>query len=148
MNKNKVLLGVICAAIATGFIYNQQESANESQLGVNSEVIEQSSKSKLTNALDSTTNKESITDGTLVTAVASEELQDDNATSLIIPSISSQQKVSVLSKADNKPSDHFSENQPKHHGHEHDQQKRHPEDNSIIPPGEPKKPLPEQQSKG
>jgi len=48
----------------------------------------------------------------------------------------------------NKPADHDGNRQAKHHGHEHEKVRRHPEDNSIIPPGEPKKPLPKQEGEG
>ena len=48
----------------------------------------------------------------------------------------------------NKPADHDGNRQAKHHGHEHEKVRRHPEDNSIIPPGEPKKPVPKQEGEG
>ncbi len=47
-----------------------------------------------------------------------------------------------------KPADHDGNRHAKHHGHEHEKVRRHPEDNSIIPPGEPKKPLPKKQGEG
>ena len=50
------------------------------------------------------------------------------------PEISADKKVA--------PADHDSSHQAQHHGHEHHHPRRHPEDNSIMPPGEPKKPLP------
>lgn len=56
--------------------------------------------------------------------------QADNAN----PEISADKKVA--------PADHDSSHQAQHHGHEHHHPRRHPEDNSIMPPGEPKKPLP------
>ncbi len=40
------------------------------------------------------------------------------------------------------PVEHTSTYQAHHHTHEHKEPRRHPEDNSLIPPGEPKKPLP------
>ncbi len=54
----------------------------------------------------------------------------------------------IIANNPQKPADHASTNQANHHGHEHQQPRRHPEDNSIIPPGEPKKPLPNEQGKG
>ncbi len=50
------------------------------------------------------------------------------------PEISADKKVA--------PADHDSSHQAQHHSHEHHHPRRHPEDNSIMPPGEPKKPLP------
>ncbi|PKI13042.1 hypothetical protein [Colwellia sp. 12G3] len=147
MDKSKVVLGIICAAIVAGLIYNQEESASEIEQGVTSQALEQSNKSTLTNTLESSINKESISEPTLLTGQESVDRQHNSSTSSIVSSKTSQNIVSVLAKTDDKPADHFSDNQPKHHGHEHEQQRRNPEDNSIIPPGEPKKPLPEPQSK-
>lgn len=134
---NKVALGVVCAALATVLIYNQQEPASELQL----KVIEQVSKSRLSNTFENTMNKESIPDSTLLT---NEEPRYGNSTSSTTLSVSSQNQENV--QAHEQPADQFSGQQPKAHGHEN--QRRNREDNSLIPPGEPKKPLPNQDNNG
>ncbi len=73
------------------------------------------------------------------------DLTNPLVSSKLVKAESKQTKnVSPLMSADNKikSADHDSSHQAQHHGHEHRHPRRHPEDNSIIPPGEPKKPLP------
>jgi hypothetical protein len=143
---NKVVLGVVCAAIVAGLIYNQQESVSEPLLSVDSEILEKVNKSRLANTLESSTNKESTPSNILLTEVQSADFTDDNSASSIASSADSSNQVNVQAQKHEQSADHFSDQQPKAHGHEN--QRRNREDNSLIPPGEPKKALPKQDNNG
>jgi hypothetical protein len=146
MNKNKIALGVLCAAIVVGLIYNQDESENDNQQGVNSKILGEGGKSTLTNTLESSTNKDSITESVLLSNTDSAVVQVGNSTSPATSAMISENKSSVQVHEHEQPTDHLSEQQPKAHGHEN--QRRNREDNSLMPPGEPKKPQQNEDSNG
>ena len=79
----------------------------------------------------------------LLTPLQSSEVQANAESS---SATSSKAKDRVVAQSHQLPADHRSASQPKAHGHEN--QRRHPEDNSLLPPGEPKKPLPTEQGNG
>lgn len=142
MNKSKVALGVLCVVVTATLAYNQAKLPEQVQPDENGEVV--------IGASDLSESIANTNDTALVSNPA------DISNFVQVESIEAQ-TASVSRSAKNKnylgnglaqPADHRSASQPKHHGHEHDAQQRHPEDNSIIPPGEPNKPLPEQQPKG
>ncbi len=147
MNKNKIVLGVLCAVLVSGFVYQQIPVSNQDQQGVNSNSAEEVNKATLANAIESSTNKTTTTnsdfDRPLLTTPQASEVQANADGSL---ATSSKTNDRVVSQSHQLPADHHSASQPKTHGHEN--QHRHPEDNSLIPPGEPKKPLPTEQGKG
>ena len=142
MNKNKIALGVLSAVIITGFAYQQMPLSNQDQQGANSNLIEEVNKPTLASENVSITTKNSSIDSTLLTHPQSNDVQINTD---IISASSSQTKTRVVVKSPQLPADHHSASQPKAHGHEH--QRRHPEDNSLLPPGEPKKPLPNKEIK-
>ena len=147
MNKTKVALGILFVGITAGLIYNQIQPANQAQHGVED-------KTALTSTLESTSNNDGLADNAQLTATPSNTVNssgkniegNSDAISAVALSADSQSNARLLANKHQQPADHRSAQQPKAHGHEH--QGRHPENNSLIPPGEPKKPLPEQEAKG
>lgn len=142
MNKSKVALGIICVVVTATLAYNQAQSPEQVQLGKNGEVV-----------IGASDESESIASTNHATPVASSvdtsNLEPIEAQTASVSGLSENQKNNnYLARAHDQPADHHGATQPKPHGHEHVAQHRHPEDNSIIPPGEPKKPLPEQKPKG
>ncbi len=142
MNKNKVAIGVIVAAIITTLAYNQTQQPEQPEQSSNTESVRDVNKGTLAS---------SSSDRTVTSppdaAERNETQIDEVKTASVSSSVTSQNNRKHLASAHEQPADHSGSSQPKHHGHEHSQQRRHPEDNSIIPPGEPKKPLPEQEDK-
>ena len=143
MNKTKVALGILFVGITAGLIYNQMQPGNQAQQG-------QEDKTALTSTLVSTSNNKGLADSVQLTAIPSNavnsRVQNSDTISSVDSSTSSQNNAIFLENKHQLPADHRSAQQPKHHGHEN--QRRHPENNALIPPGEPKKPLPEQEAKG
>ena len=143
INKTKVVVGILFLGVAAGLIYNQIQPANQAQQ-------DKEDNTALTSTLDSSSNNEGLADNAQLTATPSNtvnnSLQSDDTNSSVDSSASNQKNVSVLANKHQLPADHRSASQPKPHGHE--KQRRHPEDNSLIPPGEPKKPLPNKDNKG
>ena len=138
MNKTKVSFGILFVGITAGLIYNQMQPAQQGQ------------QDKTTLISTSTSNNKRLADSVQITATPSNivhnSVQNSDAISSVDSSTSSQNNARVLTNKHQLPADHRSAQQPKHHGHEN--QRRHPENNSLIPPGEPKKTLPEQGTKG
>lgn len=138
MNNNKVVLGVICGVIAAGIIYSQAPPSNQINEGEGTELLEEANNGTLSSTTDIATSQNSAIESTLLT-LSQQGLGENNTDVKAVASVSSQAKISVLKHSHQKPADHQSASQPKAHGHEN--QRRHPEDNSLIPPGEPKKPV-------
>ena len=147
MNKNKIALGVLCAVLVSGFVYQQMSLSSQDQQGTNSNSAEEVDKAILASAVESSSTKTTTTnsgiDRTLLTPLQSSEVQANAESS---SATSSKAKDRVVAQSHQLPADHRSASQPKAHGHEN--QRRHPEDNSLLPPGEPKKPLPTEQGNG
>ncbi|GAW94551.1 MULTISPECIES: hypothetical protein [Colwellia] len=147
MNKNKVIFGILFVGIAAGLIYNQIQPANQAQQG-------KEDTSALSSTLVGSSNNEGLVDSALLTATPSNTVNNSgqntkgnsDAIHSLDSSASSEISARVVVNKHQQPADHRSAQQPKPHGHEN--QRRHPENNSLIPPGEPKKPLPTQESKG
>ena len=142
MTKTKVALGILFVGITAGLIYNQIQPANQAQQG-------KGEKTALTSTLESTSinTNEGLADSAQLTAAPPNTMNNSgkntegnsDAISAVAPSASSQSNAKLLANKHQQPADHRSAQQPKAHGHEN--QRRHPENNSLIPPGEPKKPL-------
>jgi len=145
MNKSKVALGILCVVVTATLAYNQAQSPEQVQLGKNGGVvIGASDESESIGSTNYATPAASSVDTSNSVQVESVEAQ----TASVSGSADNQKNNNFLARAHDQPADHRGASQPKHHGHEHVAQQRHPEDNSIRPPGEPKKPLPEQKPKG
>ena len=147
MNKTKVALGILFVGITAGLIYNQIQPANQTQHGIGD-------KTALTSTLEITSNNDGLADNAQLTATPLNTVNnsrkntegDSDVISAAAPSANSDSNARLLANKHQQPADHRSAQQPKAHGHEN--QHRHPENNSLIPPGEPKKPLPNQETKG
>lgn len=146
MNKNKIALGVLSVVITAGLIYSQLPLSDDAQQISNNNSVEAASKSTVANAVKNTTTKNNRAGSTLLNSTQPNDVQDSAEISASNTLASSQNKKSVIAKSHQQPADHRSASQPKAHGHEN--QHRHPEDNSLIPPGEPKKPLPNKEGEG
>lgn len=137
IQKTKVALGILFVGVIAGLIYNQMKPANQAPQG-------KEDKTTLTSTLLSTSKV--LADSAQLTVTppntVNNSAQKNNAISSVESSTSSQNNTKVLANKHQLPADHHNAQQPKHHGHEN--QRRHPENNSLIPPGEPKKKLPEQ----
>jgi hypothetical protein len=139
MNKNKVALGVLFTALAAGFLYSQVPLSNQVKQGTNSDLTEEISKSASVSTTEHITIENSAIDSN---QLAASQSKDGEPIADIIQSKyleMDQNKAKVTTQSHEKPADHRSASQPKAHGHEN--QRRNPEDNSLIPPGEPKKPI-------
>jgi len=139
MNKNKIALGVLFTALIAGFMYSQTPQSNQAKQDTNSDLVEKISKTASESATEDNTIQSSGTDSSDLTASRSEDVQRDVDIIQSKSLASGQQKAKVTTQSHEKPADHRSASQPKAHGHEN--QRRNPEDNSLIPPGEPKKPI-------
>ena len=140
-NKTKVALGILFVGITAGLIYNQIQPANQAQQDIGD-------KTALTSTNEGLADSAQLTATPLNTVNNSGQNTEGNsdAISAVALSASSESNARLLANKHQQPADHRSAQQPKAHGHEN--QRRHPENNSLIPPGEPKKPLPEQETKG
>jgi len=138
MNRNKVALGVLCVVVTATLAYNQTQQLGQVKQSSSSIVLKEENNVSLSASLDSTVSN------SLAPAELKEIQLDEIKTTSLSSSVNKQNASNHLPSTYVQPAEHRSARQPKHHGHEHAQQQRHPEDNSIIPPGEPKKPLPEQ----
>jgi hypothetical protein len=145
MNKTKVALGVLCVVVTAAFAYDQiQSQTPEPGLETtNGKVLNNASTRKST---EPTPIERGLDKNTTLSAPPSVPSLGVSNPPVGSPVASSNNKVRVQAQSHNKPADHSGARQPKAHGHEHEQQRRHPEDNSIIPPGEPKKPVPKQEN--
>jgi hypothetical protein len=141
MNKNKIALGVLFAVVTAGFVYSQVPLSNQAKQDTNSDIAEKVIKSASMSAAENNMIQTSASDNNHLTASRSEDVQQDVDIIQSKALVSVQNKVKATRQSHEKPADHRSASQPKAHGHEN--QRRHPEDNSLIPPGEPKKPLSE-----
>jgi hypothetical protein len=139
MNKSKIALGVLCVVVTATLVYKQAQSPEQAKQDSISDVVKESRGVPTANLESANALPRSSSLSDTVQAQSS-EAQNTRVTS----AVKSQNKSNHLPSTHEQPADHRSASQPKHHGHEHAQPKRHPEDNSIIPPGEPKKPVPEQ----
>ncbi|NQZ25946.1 MAG: hypothetical protein HRT55_06485 [Colwellia sp.] len=147
MNKTKVALGILFVGITAGLIYNQIQPANQAQHGIEDKKV-------LTSTLESSSKNDGLADNAQLTATPLNTVNnsrkntegDSDVISAAAPSANSDSNARLLANKHQQPADHRSAQQPKAHGHEN--QHRHPENNSLIPPGEPKKPLPNQETKG
>lgn len=138
MNRNKVALGVLCVVVTAILAYNQTQQLGPVKQSSSSTVLKEENNVSLSASLDSTVNN------SLATTELKKIQLDGIKTTSLSSSVNKKNSSNHLPSIYVQPADHHSALQPKHHGHEHVQPQRHPEDNSIIPPGEPKKPLPEQ----
>ncbi|MCJ8296237.1 MAG: hypothetical protein MJK15_17700 [Colwellia sp.] len=140
-NKTKVALGILFVGITAGLIYNQIQPANQAQQDIGD-------KTALTSTNEGLADSAQLTATPLNTVNNSGQNTEGNsdAISAVALSASSESNARLLANKHQQPADHRSAQQPKAHGHEN--QHRHPENNSLIPPGEPKKPLPNQETKG
>jgi len=143
MNKSKIALVAICVVVTAALAYNQAQLSEHVEQAENDKVLNQIPTSK---SIDGTRLERGAAKNKPLSAPPSIPSPIVGNADLATPVVKSNDKASVQAQSHNKPADHSGANQPKHHGHEHAQQRRHPEDNSIIPPGEPKKPLPEQKN--
>ncbi|WP_057832613.1 hypothetical protein [Colwellia sp. TT2012] len=147
MNKTKVALAILFVGITAGLIYNQIQPANQAQQG-------KEDQSAVTSTFSGGSKNEELVDSALLTATPSNIVNksgqntkgNSDAIHSVDSSASSEISARVLANKHQQPADHRSAQQPKPHGHEN--QRRHPENNSLIPPGEPTKPLPAQENKG
>jgi len=139
MNKNKIAVGVLFTALIAGFMYSQTPQSNQAKKDTNSDLVEKISKTASESATEDNTLQSSGTESKQLTASQSKDAQRsvDIIQNKSIASV--QNKTKVTTQSHEKPADHRSASQPKAHGHEN--QRRNPEDNSLIPPGEPKKPI-------
>jgi len=141
MNKTKVALGLTCVVAIAALAYNQiQTQPLEPVLQVTKGKVLNQAPTKST---EHTRLERGTAENSQLSAPPSIPSPSVGNVPVGTPIVQSNNKASVQARSHNKPADHSGASQPKHHGHEHAQQKRHAEDNSIIPPGEPKKPLPE-----
>ncbi len=142
MNKNKIALGVIFATIITTLAYNQSQQPEQLEQSSNSKTVKDANKVILPSS-----NSGSTVISSSSAAIRSEVRVSEAQTASVSSSVRNQTNSNHLPRAPEEAADYLSSTQPKHHGHEHNQQRRHPEDGSLIPPGEPKKALPEQEDK-
>ncbi|KGJ91177.1 hypothetical protein [Colwellia psychrerythraea] len=145
MNKNKIALGVLCAVLASGFVYQQMSLSNQDQQGTNRSSAEEVNKPTVASAIENSTptTTHSGIDRPLLAPPQPSDIHVNTDSSSVT---SSKTKDRVVAQSHQLPADHRSASQPKAHGHEN--QHRHPEDNSLLPPGEPKKPLPTEEGNG
>jgi len=145
MNKTKVALSVVCVVAIAALAYNQAQTQPPEPVlqATKGEVLNQAPTTKGT---EHTRLERGSAENTPLSAPPSIPSPGVGNAPVGTPVAKSSNKVRVQTESHNKPADHSGARQPKAHGHEHAQQRRHPEDNSVIPPGEPKKPLPEQKN--
>jgi hypothetical protein len=139
MNKNKVALGVLFTALLAGFLYNQVPLSDQVKQGINSDLTEEISKSASVSTTENNTIENSTIESNQLAVSQSKYVEPIADIIQSKPLESDQNKVKITTQSHEKPADHRSAAQPKAHGHEN--QRRNPEDNSLIPPGEPKKPI-------
>jgi len=140
MNKNKIILAVLCVAVTAAVAYQQTRSPEQVQQSTADKVHLGDNQPAPVKGVERVQQERGAAESRQSTASTAASTHRN-----VNPEAKRENKVSALSQSHDKPADHNSARQPKAHGHEHAQQRRHPEDNSIIPPGEPKKPLPENQ---
>ncbi len=139
MNKTAITIGILSLMVTAALVYKQvQQESNEQA------VLEQSGSSTL--SLEAVNENSDITPSPIELAEPV-IIQSSGAQAVKVTSLTSKTNTAnSAASSHDEPADHRGAAEPKHHGHEHAEPRRRPEDNSIIPPGEPKKPLPE--SKG
>jgi hypothetical protein len=141
MNKSTIVLGVLCVAVTATLVYNQAQLPEQVQQG-SSDAVDIGLINPAT--VKNNTNKIGSVDSSIGTsAQVKVQLTKDPHVS-DVSAIKDKNNHDYLASAHEKPADHRSDTQPKPHGHEHSIQRRNREDNSLIPPGEPKKSLPTQ----
>ena len=144
--RNLRLIIGLCAVVTVAFGYQQMNSTSVvhkvdviEQVEKSSSIGIQSSHQEKTAQVDlHAPSKQSVETNSQIRPERNKEALKASTDKVPMPNIARQH---------NKPADHMSANLPEHHGHEHDQPRRHPIDNSIMPPGEPKKPLPTEKDK-
>jgi len=141
MDKNKIALGALFSAVTAGLVYSQIPLSQQDKQDINSGLVEKVGESALVNTAENNTIQTSGIDSRQLTASQSKGVQGSGDIIQSKSLASDQNKTKVAFQSHEKPADHRSASQPKIHGHEN--QRRNPEDNSLIPPGEPKKPLPD-----
>lgn len=145
MKNSNVVIVLCCIVVTAGLAYNQLSAPEQTNkgthhsAGADDKSLSLTSNTKIEHSLSHSQGNASVD------SLPEPKSLNPSAKNTLVNIEAKNQ--SVQTQNHEKPADHLSASQPKAHGHEHSQHQRHPEDNSIIPPGEPKKPVPEQINK-
>ncbi len=138
MNQNTVAIGVFGVVVTAALAFNQAQPPEQAQVNSSGKGVIESTVLSHVNS-----NAAKVVASLGGPSEPQKEQPTEEQSTKMMTVVKSQHNSHNLTSTHEQPADHYSASQPKHHGHEHVKPRRRLEDNSLMPPGEPKKPLPE-----